>query len=565
MLEALGKHQMLIDKQNHPTGCWSIRCPWTHLHSHQDLGGTKYFEPHTNGYSSHGFKCFHKHCESRTSYDLLLYLGMEEIGIIEPLPLHRELEAPKPFPFDALGPILGQAALAMYQVIKAPDAICAQSVLAAAALATQTFANVVMDGREMPLSIFFITIAESGDRKSGTDKVALKSVADWQKLLADSYRSQLSRFLLKKESWEMRKKTWFKSNPKTRDLFNEPMPIAPLRPLLLAEEPTYEGIVKYFADNGQPSIGLFSDEGGRFFGGHAMQQENRLKTISGLCSILDGKPITRLRSGDGDILLYGRRLSLHLMVQEPIMSELMDNALFDLQGFLPRCLIAFPPTTAGQRPYVEENLEKDSRIQAYWQAINQLFDRPFPIGLPPSPANELKPRSLLLTTEAKKVWIQFHNDIDKDLAEGKRFYMIRRFAAKAAEHVLRLSGVMTLVDNPNASEIDLPCLERGIQLIKYYLEERLRIHGFVSINPNLSCAASLLKWLWRENYTQIGLSTIYQYGPLSLGIRNAERARSVMAILTAHGWIVPTQNTVIDGKKHKEAWMIKPPLTAADC
>lgn len=59
--------------------------------------------------------------------------------------------------------------------------------------------------------------------------------------------------------------------------FALPPPIAPLHPLTLVEEPTYEGIVKYL-DIGQPSIGLFSDEGGRFFGGHAMSRDNQIKT-----------------------------------------------------------------------------------------------------------------------------------------------------------------------------------------------------------------------------------------------------------------------------------------------
>ena len=48
--------------------------------------------------------------------------------------------------------------------------------------------------------------------------------------------------------------------------FMEDSPVPPLHPLVLVEEPTYEGIVKYLAI-GQPSVGLFSDEGGRFLEG----------------------------------------------------------------------------------------------------------------------------------------------------------------------------------------------------------------------------------------------------------------------------------------------------------
>ena len=42
-------------------------------------------------------------------------------------------------------------------------------------------------------------------------------------------------------------------------------PLPPLKPILTTEEPTYEGLVKLLLV-GQPSMGLFSDEGGRFLG-----------------------------------------------------------------------------------------------------------------------------------------------------------------------------------------------------------------------------------------------------------------------------------------------------------
>jgi hypothetical protein len=33
---------------------------------------------------------------------------------------------------------------------------------------------------------------------------------------------------------------------------------------------------------GQPSLGLFSAEGGQFIGGHGMNEDNKLKTAAGL-------------------------------------------------------------------------------------------------------------------------------------------------------------------------------------------------------------------------------------------------------------------------------------------
>lgn len=62
-------------------GRWKITCPWVKEHTGAESGGTFYFEPHTNGYASHGFKCFHSHCKNR---DWLGHFGIS--GHRQPTP-----------------------------------------------------------------------------------------------------------------------------------------------------------------------------------------------------------------------------------------------------------------------------------------------------------------------------------------------------------------------------------------------------------------------------------------------------------------------------------------------
>ena len=88
-----------------------------------------------------------------------------------PQPLYKEVEPAKPFPMDALGKFSG-AAKAIQRVIKAPDAICGQSILAGLALAAQPHADILIDGRRRPISCFFATVGETGERKSAVDDVA---------------------------------------------------------------------------------------------------------------------------------------------------------------------------------------------------------------------------------------------------------------------------------------------------------------------------------------------------------------------------------------------------------
>lgn len=94
----------------------------------------------------------------------------------EPYPLWREL--PPPEKYQALGSILAPAAKRLRETIKAPDGICGQSILAAAALVAQSPRDFEIDGRQFPLSENFMSIAESGDRKTAVDTEVLNPTAN---------------------------------------------------------------------------------------------------------------------------------------------------------------------------------------------------------------------------------------------------------------------------------------------------------------------------------------------------------------------------------------------------
>ena len=131
-----------------------------------------------------------------------------------------------------------------------------------------------------------------------------------------------------------------------------PAPVVPLEPLLTCPEPTYEGMCKYLAI-GQPSIGIFSSEGGQFIGGHSMREEAKLLTAAGFSAAWDGEPIKRVRSGDGTMVLPGRRVAIHLMAEPDVADILFPTSCFRIKGCCPACLsrrpIALPARGTGMR------------------------------------------------------------------------------------------------------------------------------------------------------------------------------------------------------------------------
>lgn len=102
-----------------------------------------------------------------------------------PTPLLREMPEPGLFPVDALGS-LAQPTKAIARATEAPVAMCAASVLAACSLAAQGFRDVETLHGTAPASLFLLTVAESGERKSTIAAQELLSdpMANGQGLLA---------------------------------------------------------------------------------------------------------------------------------------------------------------------------------------------------------------------------------------------------------------------------------------------------------------------------------------------------------------------------------------------
>ena len=197
------------------------------------------------------------------------------------------------------------------------------------------------------------------------------------------------------------------------------------------------------------------------FGGHGMGKDNMLKTACGLSNLWDGKPITRIRGGDENLLLYGRRFSTHLMIQEVVLATILKNELLVGQGMIARCLIVSPLTNSGNRPYNAVDVSKDSTILAFWNRTASMLDQPFPLATI-DVLNELAPRPLPLSPSAKERWVRFHDEVDQALKPDGMYRLIRRTANKSAEQTLRIAGVLALIENFDAGSISVDVSKRLI-------------------------------------------------------------------------------------------------------
>jgi hypothetical protein len=307
-------------------------------------------------------------------------------------------------------------------------------------------------------------------------------------------------------------------------------------------------------DEGQPSAGLFSTEGGQFVGGYSMSPDNRLRTAAAMSSLWDGDPIKRVRGGDGLLFLAGRRVALHLMMQPLVAPELLaDPRLLD-QGLLSRMLVVAPTSAIGSRPWRELSPESDVAIKRYGARILSILERPLPRV--EGRQHEIAPRDVPLSGAARAAWIAYANHIEKAIAPGGSLEAIRGLANKLPEHAARLAGLIEIVEDPTTAEISAERMAAGIKLADHYCGEALRLFEAGHIAPELRLAIRTLDWLGKEwNEPAVSLPDLYQNGPNA--IRDAATARQVAKVLEEHGHLLRIKEGArVRDIFRREAWSV---------
>ena len=438
---------------------------------------------------------------------------------LDPLP---EVSTPKPkkFPLKALGPLAGLAALATARDVQAPDSLAAGSVLAAAALAAQPHADVLLPhGQRAPLSLNIITGAGSGDRKSATDQVACWPVEEYRNEQARDYATAQAEYEAAKAS---------------RRPGDAPV-TPPCAQTLKISKSTTEGM--HLILRHQSHLGLFTAEGGEVLAGHSMREERKAAGQAWLLKAWSGETLDALTRGDGLSVLPGRRVSMHLMVQPILLRQLLADPLASGQGLLARCLIAEPDTLAGTRKFRAVNVMESKEVKAFHAKLKTLLNMKPPLH-PDGDGFELQPRLVKMSKEATALWVEFYDNVEELQADGGELAGARAWASKAGEHAARIAGVITILADPLASEIDLKTMAGAVEVTQFYLHEHVRLMGVSVEAEHLKRLHVLVEFL-RERGPIVSNNDVLQRSPRAVRNLKAEGVKTLLKELTERGYVRP--------------------------
>jgi hypothetical protein len=464
-----------------------------------------------------------------------------------------------PFPVEAMGPIMAKATKAFQEEIQAPMAMCGNAVLASAALAVQAHYDVQMPHGIAPTSLYFASVAKSGERKTGTDKKVLKPVREFEDELRKDYDRERRDYLDAKDVWETSRKRTLTSKlddaEKREELKNlGPEPRPPLKPIRAVSDVTAEGLAGLLEL--MLSGGLFATEGGQFTGGHAMSDDAKLRNAAFFSRLWDDGYVDRVRARQEEVVLRHRRLSVHLQLQPDVAFRFFSDPVLRDQGLHSRFLISYPDSVMGQRQYMPKvSLEHATAQVAFAARIKELLRTPAPIRDedPFSP----DPKPLPLSANAETLFIKYVDQIESELGPHGALAPISGLANKLPEHSARIAAVIAAVEDRQLKEIDEAAVTGGILLASHYAAEARRIALMSQGQIELQEAQGLWDWLdtkWRTEHGHISITDLLWRGPNS--IRDKAKAEELVSILESHGYLRPAGEQIIGGKKRRKTWTI---------
>jgi hypothetical protein len=421
-----------------------------------------------------------------------------------------------PFPVDALPPVIRAFAIAMQRTIKAPMGICVASLLTAMSLAVQSLANIQMPSvpAAKPLSLFLLTIARSGERKSACDSVAMAPIeqyeTDQQALYGDDARG------------------------------------------LTVADVTMEGVDRELYE-GARSLAICNDEGGQVVGSRQANDDGKITFLTGLSKCWDGKDRRSFRAGAGSRWICGKRVGCHLMVQPFLARDLIHDRVWCEQGILARFLVSEPASTMGTRTLARWSKAGKRAQAAFETRVRELLDHPQPTAAHDD--NVLRPPAIEMTSGAQTVWADFYHEVEFQLGANGPLESVQPFANKLAEHAARLSGCFAVFEKGPDTKVTQDQMERAIRVARYYLREVVRLQSSADQARRMRPVQQLRDWLAKWADGDVAFAEMLQKGPPAL--RRKAELEPVVGELVASGELVPIPGGAVrDGKHRRLAYRI---------
>lgn len=457
-----------------------------------------------------------------------------------------------PYPIDALPPIVRNAVLEVAGATQAPLAMIAVSALCAASAALQGHINIQRKrGLVGPISLYALTVAMSGERKSTVDRLFASEISRWCSEQIEELKPHLARYAAETEAHSAEKRALSANIQKARkkgdddavERFTDelsrheakaPKPVT--IPEILLEDMTAEALVDRLEK--YPSKYLRTAEGGNLFGGYSMNAERSMYTLSILNKGWDGDPMSLQRKMSASASVQTPRLTASIMVQPQTLRKFLrdQGALARDIGFLARFLVCEPTSTQGTR-FDNEPAEL-VQLKAFNKQIRKFLAQPLPFE-----GGVLTPGTIILEGEARKAWGQIYDAFEAGLKPGGPYVGFNDLASKAAEQVARIAAIFACIQYGLGTHPDEHDVLNAGTIVQWHMSEAMRVFSRVEADAALTDAVDLSRWLIEQSKgrsgSRLSRREIQRSGPSS--VRSKEALQKAILELIEAGHIREVQ------------------------
>lgn len=471
----------------------------------------------------------------------------ESTGWPEPQSLTARVD-PEPYPLDALPPIIQAAVVEVQAFTKAPMPLVAGCALSTLSVACQGHIDVERSkGLRGPTSLYMLTIADSGERKSTVDAFFSEPIKVFQDTERERMKPELDKYASELMAWkaeiegvtaairEASKRNDGKSEGNVDALklklaeIQADQPIAPAVPRLVLGDETPENLAWTLAKI-WPSAGVVSSEAGLVLGSQSMGKDSVMRNLGLLNIVWDGGLLNIGRKTSETFTVDAVRLTMGLQVQSETLRGFIENTgeLARGTGWFARFMVSQPQSTQGTRFYTDPP-ENYPSLTAFRGRISEILNTPLEFDS----QRKLMPKVMRFTPEAKALWIKFHDMVETEVGSGGELYDVKDVASKAADNVARLAALFQMLEH-GVGFISPAMVMRASRLVAWHLNEARRFFGEIALPKELADAVRLERWLIKEARSKdtctVSKRHAQQYGEVRDGKRLNEAIKELESL-----------------------------------
>lgn len=375
------------------------------------------------------------------------------------------------YPITSLPPLIHDAVHAIAEEAQAPIPLVAAAALSAVSLVCQDLIDVdLYPGRSVPCSLFFLTVAESGERKSGVSRRFTKSIHSFQSKSIEKHNDLIARYSAELDIHKAIEKiiikeaaTRAKASRPTDDLVNKleqlkkNAPTPPTYAKLLYENATPESLRENLASSWN-SAGIISDEAEIVFNSRTfsnLQDYNKL---------WDGDALTVDRKGTGTQIIEDARLTISLMTQRSTLQNFLGKRGANSRGngFLARVLFSAPQSKG---PKWDIPVHQSHAPHSFNNRIASLFET-----CTMRRSTKSKRSNVKVSTEAGQIRALVSDAMAKHSQFGHAFFGAQDVTAKLRENMTRLAALLTYFPD-GETEISATAMEHAGRICHWHLNQ----------------------------------------------------------------------------------------------